>query len=92
MDTQEDTSMFQTLINTIRSIQTTLAITLSGARLQPLRIETRRNRRGATFIEYALLAGVAVAVTWLLKDQLLNLVEGVINGVTDGFNKNQQQG
>lgn len=89
MNTQEDTSMFQTLTNTIRSIQTTLAITLSGARLQPLRIETRRNRRGATFIEYALLAGVAVAVTFLLRDRLLILVDKVVSGVSGGFDQNK---
>lgn len=89
MDTQEETSMFQTLTHIIRSIQTTLAITLGGARLQPLRIETRRTRRAATFIEYALLAGVAVAVTFLLREQLLALVRSVIKGVTDGFDSNK---
>lgn len=81
--------MFQTLTHIIRSIQTTLAITLGGARLQPLRIETRRSRRGATFIEYALLAGVAVAVTFLLRNQLLTLVDSVVGRVTDGFNNNR---
>lgn len=89
MDTQEETSMFQTLTHIIRSIQTTMAITLGGARLQPLRIETRRTRRAATFIEYALLAGVAVAVTFLLRNQLLTLVERVVSGVTGGFEQNK---
>lgn len=81
--------MFQTLTHIIRSIQTTLAITLGGARLQPLRIETRRTRRAATFIEYALLAGVAVAVTFLLRNQLLTLVDKVITGVGNGFDQNK---
>jgi len=80
--------MFQTLTHIIRSIQTTLAITLGGARLQPLRIETRRSRRGATFIEYALLAGVAVAITFLLREQLKDLVTTVITGVRGGFTNN----
>lgn len=70
--------MFQTLTHIIRSIQTTLAITLSGARLQPLRIETRRTRRAATFIEYALLAGGAVVIIAVFRTQLSGVIDSLL--------------
>lgn len=73
--------MFQTLTHIIRSIQTTLAITLSGARLQPLRIETRRTRRAATFIEYALLAGGAVVIITIFRNQLKSIIETLLENL-----------
>lgn len=78
--------MFQTLTHIIRSIQTTLAITLSGARLQPLRIETRRNRRGATFIEYALLAGAALVLVVILRNRLESIIRTLLQGLDDEIN------
>lgn len=79
--------MYHTLINIINSAQITTARVLGGH--QSMRMNATRRRRGATFIEYALLAGVAVAVTFLLRNQLLTLVQNVVRGVSDGFNNNK---
>lgn len=86
---QEDTPMNHTLINIINTAQTTTALVLGGH--QSMRMNATRRRRGATFIEYALLAGVAVAVTFLLRKQLLALVDNVVTGISDGFNNNKKE-
>ena len=63
--------MFQNLINSIVAMYTRLVC----GDLQLVRIETRRRSRAATFIEYALLAGVGVALIAIFRKS----IEGIIN-------------
>lgn len=58
---------------------------VSGSPLQPIRIENPRGRRGATFIEYALLAAVAVAIIAVFRTQLGTIIGRLINNISDGI-------
>jgi len=58
---------------------------LSGTSLQPIRIENPRGRRGATFIEYALLAAVAVAIIAVFRTQLGSIIGRLINDISNGI-------
>jgi len=57
---------------------------LSGTSLHPIRIENRRSWRGATFIEYALLAAVAVGIIAFFQSQLRDIAGTLIDRIRGG--------
>jgi Flp pilus assembly pilin Flp len=69
--------MFQNLFARINA----LIISMFAEKPQMIVIPAR-SRRGATFIEYALLAGVAVIVFFAFRGPLTNLMTGIINQVS----------
>ncbi len=46
-----------------------------------LRVETARRSRGATFIEYALLAAVALVVVVIFRTQLSSIFTSLMNNL-----------
>lgn len=69
----------------LTAIYATIAriVTMDGT--SQLALVPARRRRGATFIEYALLAGIAVIVFLAISGPLRNLMTGIIDSVSDAL-------
>lgn len=72
--------MFTSLLVRLHlALVATFALVTSGARG---RVSTAR---GANFVEYAILASVAVVIGYFFRSQLSSAFEGIIGTVTDGL-------
>lgn len=70
--------MFQHLYITVISFLQRL---VTGATLQPAVVPVRRSRRAATFIEYALLASVALILVVIFRTQLSSIFTSLMNNL-----------
>lgn len=73
--------MFQNLTTTLIAMYTRL---MCGD-LQLVRVETRRRSRAATFIEYALLAGVGVTLIVLFRGRIQATIESLLGRLDSSF-------
>lgn len=73
--------MFQNLTTALIAMYTRLMC----RDLQLVRVETRRRSRAATFIEYALLAGVGVALIAIFRGRIEGIVDNLLNRVGTCF-------
>lgn len=65
----------------LATIYTAIARLFTMGSTATLAVVPVRRRRGATFIEYALLAAIALAVFLALGGPLSNLMTGIVNKI-----------
>jgi len=73
--------MFQNLTTALIAMYTRL---MCGD-LQLVRVETRRRSRAATFIEYALLAGVGVTLIVLFRTRIQTTIDSLLSRLDSSF-------